>query len=340
MTASPTFPTRIRLLGSALIVSATAALAVAALTPAAGHASDGQTASAASIMSRPCFGAAARSPFGRCVDPTLRLTVFPSPDDAVLEPNAPCQPQAQGELVNPCTFGAAGSAKPATIALIGDSHAGHWRAALDVVARAAGSHAVSITRSGCPFNEAQVVIPSSEAAATCRRWNRAVLAWLERHDEVTTVFVSQRANATYVASRPGASNFETAARGDTARYRALPSTVKSVVVIRDTPLNSSVAEECVRSVHARSMPVGMRCARVRDKALGRDPAATAARRLRGRVHVLDMTPFFCSSTRCYPVIGGALVHKDADHITAVFSRTLGPFMVSKVASIVKDAGKR
>jgi len=26
------------------------------------------------------------------------------------------------------------------------------------------------------------------------------------------------------------------------------------------------------------------------------------------------------------VIGGALVHKDADHLTQVFGRTLGPFM--------------
>jgi hypothetical protein len=26
------------------------------------------------------------------------------------------------------------------------------------------------------------------------------------------------------------------------------------------------------------------------------------------------------------VIGGALVHKDADHLTQVFARTLGPFL--------------
>jgi len=333
-----TFPTTVRRLGSALV----AALAVAALVPAAGFAGDepeqGTSAQSAAVMSRPCFGAAARNPFGPCVDPALRLTVYPAPDDAVLEPNAPCQPQPRAALVNPCAFGAGGSSKPATVALIGDSHASHWRAAVDVVARTAGVRAVSITRSGCPFSTAQVVIPDAGRAATCRRWNREVLAWLARHHEVTTVFQSQRANATYTAPR-GVSNFDMAVRGDTAVYRALPATVTSVVVVRDTPLESSVSQDCVRRAFARKERATMRCARLRAKALHRDPAVTAARRLRGRIHVLDMTPFFCGSARCYPVVGGALVHKDADHITTVFARTLGPFMVSKVAKIVHGAAK-
>ena len=87
-----------------LVVMALASPAALATPPAT---SSEPTASAAamSIMSRPCFGAPARNPFGRCVDPSLRLTVLPAPDDAALEPNAPCQPQAQGSLVNPCAFG-------------------------------------------------------------------------------------------------------------------------------------------------------------------------------------------------------------------------------------------
>jgi hypothetical protein len=309
------------------------ALAIAILTPAVAPADEpATTAQSAAVLARPCFGAAARDPLVRCIDPSLRRTVFPTPDDAVLQPWAPCEPQAFAGLMYPCAFGVDGSGKPATAALIGDSHAGHWRAAIDVVVRARGTAAVSITRSGCPFSKARVVIPSREQAVTCRRWNRDVLTWLGHHPEVRTVFLSQRANATYVTSG-AASNVDTAVLGDMALYRALPATVKSVVVIRDTPLSSSVAQDCVRRALARRLAVGTRCARPRAEALRRDPAVTAARLLRGRVHVLDMTPFFCSSSVCYPVVGGALVHKDIDHITAVFARTLGPFMVSKVARI-------
>ena len=320
-----------------LAVLVLCAPAYAATHAAAGGAAGGEpgtAAQSASVVTRPCFGAAARSPFGRCDDPSLRLTVFPTPDDVVFEHWAPCAPQPFEGLMYPCAFGADG--KRATVALIGDSHAGHWRAAIDVVVRAAGGAAVSITRTGCPFSTAQVVIASREQAADCRTWNRDVLAWLGRHPEVTTVFLSQRANAAYVATA-GRSNFDTAVHGDAALHSALPATVKSVIVIRDTPRESAAAQDCVRRALDRRQPAATRCSRARAGALGRDPAVIAARRSRGRVHVLDMTPFFCSRSRCYSVIGGALVHKDPDHITAVFAKTLGPFMVSKVAHIARRA---
>jgi hypothetical protein len=320
-----------------LVVPGVVAVTITILAPTVTRATQpGASAQAAAVVARPCFGAAARNPLVPCVDLTLRLTVFPTPDDAVLEPWSPCTPQPFAGLMYPCAFGAGGSQKPAAIALIGDSHAGHWRAAIDVVARAAGAPAVSITRTGCPLSKAEVVMATRDQAATCRRWNRDVLTWLAQHPEVSTVFLSQRAGARY-ATRRGASNFDTAVHGDAALYRALPATVKSVIVIRDTPLDSTVAEDCVRRAITRGRPAGTRCARSRAAALRRDPAVTAARRVRGRVHVIDMSPFFCSSARCYPVVGGALVHKDVDHITTVFSRTLGPFMVSKVATIVANA---
>jgi hypothetical protein len=43
--------------------------------------------------------------------------------------------------------------------------------------------------------------------------------------------------------------------------------------------------------------------------------------------VVDLTHFFCGPRRCFPVVGGVLVFKDASHITSVFARTLGPFLL-------------
>lgn len=286
------------------------------------------------VTERPCFGAAARSPLSRCVNPSLRLTVFPTPEDALLEPNAPCRPLGKARLLYPCSFGARRSATNDSAALVGDSHASHWRAAVDVVAAGRGWPAISIARSGCPFIKARVVIPRDQAA-TCRRWNREMLAWLARHREVATVFLSHRSSAKYVRRR-GRSNFATAVRGHMALWRVLPATVKNIFVIRDAPRNSTVSADCVRRRYARKQPSAVRCARARNKALRRDPAVTAARRLRSRrVHVLDMTRFFCDSGRCYPVVGGALVHKDTNHITAIYAKTLGHFMLRMVDEVVK-----
>ena len=267
------------------------------------------------------------------MNPSLQRTVFPSPADALLEPNAPCTPFAREGLIYPCRFGARGAPLPQVAALIGDSHASHWRAALDVVAAGRNWPAISITRSGCPFMKAQVIIPPAEAR-TCRRWNRELLAWLRRHRQVTSIFISHRSNASY-HHRRGVSNFETAVRGHLGQWSVLPKSIRHIFVIRDTPVTSTAAAACVRRTFAHRQPSAILCARARAKALHADPAVAAARRTHSlRVRVLDMTPFFCDRTHCYPVVGGALVHKDTDHITAIFAKTLGRFMLPMVGDAI------
>ena len=56
-----------------------------------------------------------------------------------------------------------------------------------------------------------------------------------------------------------------------------------------------------------------------------------------RVELLDFTPFMCDRKQCFPVVGGALVHKDGGHMTQVFSRTLGPYLGRAVDRILPPA---
>src|SRR3977135_3748817 len=81
-----------------------------------------------------CFGAATRDPdpAHACHNPDLRLLVRPTPLEAQITPSAPCTELEP--VINVCAFGAPASPATSTVALVGDSHAGHWRAALDVVA--------------------------------------------------------------------------------------------------------------------------------------------------------------------------------------------------------------
>ena len=82
-----------------------------------------------------CFGAASRDPQHRCVNPRLARLVEPTPDQALLNPNFSCTPEKISEDLTACRFGAAAAHARATVALIGDSHAQHWRSALAVVTR-------------------------------------------------------------------------------------------------------------------------------------------------------------------------------------------------------------
>lgn len=114
-------------------------------------------------------------------------------------------------------------------------------------------------------------------------------------------------------------------------WTALPATVKHIVVIRDTPVNTPKTIACVKRAIVRHKRAADVCAVPRSMALKRDSAISAVARLRSpRYETVDLTKFFCGRRMCYPVIGGVLVRKDVDHVTSVFSTTLGPFLLTKV----------
>jgi len=277
-----------------------------------------------------CFGAAARDPLRKCLNPKLRDAVVPTPDEAVISQNAACTPLPREGLVSPCEFGVPALDASGSIALVGDSHASHWRAALDQVSRRKRWRGISITRSGCPLTRAAPTLEPASRYIDCTRWNQQVPAWFARHPEVHTVFVVGHF-AEAVLVRDGKDAFAAKVRGYIDAWKALPATVKRIVVIRDTPLIGHDAFECVRRAHARRRDAGKLCAVPRGGALRADAAVVAAGRLRSpRVRTVDMTPFFCGPRRCYPVVGGALVYKDDQHITEVFGASLGPYLLRAI----------
>jgi len=195
----------------------------------------------------------------------------------VLEPNAPCVPDERTDLLYPCKFGVrrtAAGQRAETIALVGDSHASHWRAAVEVVAESKGMPAVSLARSRCPFIDATVAL-SPPDRIRCRDWNREVKAYLTSHAEISTLFISERSSAQFVRAK-GKDNFETQVAGHIALWRSLPATIEHIVVIRDTPRSSAASALCVQRAFAARRAAGRRCARSRAEALHPDPAVTAA----------------------------------------------------------------
>jgi hypothetical protein len=293
------------------------------------------TASGALRSERPrCFGAAARDARHPCRNPALARMVVPTPRDARQRLNAPCSLRRDGPL-SVCEFAAPAAGAASAIALVGDSHAAHWRAALDPVARARGWHGLSLVLSGCPLSKAARALRPAARFVGCVRWKRQVFAWFRRHPEVRIVFVSQLSGGTGVRPSGGRSEFATAMAGYVAAWQALPRTVRHVVVIRDSPKDELTTAGCLERALARHSPAGERCATARARRLDPDPAADAARRLRSpRVRVIDLTRFFCDRLRCYPVVGGALVHKDVTHLTAVYVATLAPYLGRAVDTVL------
>ncbi len=286
------------------------------------------------LVKERCFGAASRNVRFRCRNSRLDRRVVPTPDEALITPNVPCTPLTAEGLVIPCEFGVPGPDSRKTVALIGDSHAAAWRAALESVTQEFRWQGLSITRSGCPFTTATPRLDPALRREQCLRWNRQVLRYLKTHPQISTVFVVAHVDAGVVVKK-GRSEFAAKMRGFRAAWKALPTSVKRVIVIRDNPKVGPDTLSCVRrAMRQKKRRPGLACSRSRTSALKRDAAVVAAQKLHSaRIRTVDMTSFFCSRRRCYPVVGGALVHKDVTHLTDIFASTLGPYVVRKLRAL-------
>lgn len=280
-----------------------------------------------------CFGAAARVPGRPCQNRRLARTVTPTPEDALLAPNAPCFSERTAQGLNVCRFRTERRDATEEVALIGDSHAAHWRAGLNVVTSARGWRGVSITRTSCPFSAARPVT-TPRALRNCTTFKRRVVQWLRDRPKVRTVFLSSNTGAVVVPR--GKDKLEHKIAGYAAALRWLPKSVTRVVVLRDVPRNGPSTPLCVERALRLRRRMRSACAVPRRRARTRDPLAiAAARSSSARVRVVDMTPFFCSKRFCFPVVGGVLVHKDEAHLTDVFATTLGPFLLPRVNAALR-----
>jgi len=301
------------------------ALAALALLPgAAGH---------AAARGERCFGAPARDPASGCA-PDRSVQVHPLPADARASV-VPCDPVIEPPSLVACRFGIAPEDAAEEVALVGDSHASGLRDAVDVVARARGWSGRSLTHTSCPLSTAVRDLREPSRFASCADWKSRVFRWFAEHPEVRTVVVAGLTGGTGVLPAQGLSRFETAVSGYLEAWARLPETVERIIVIRDTPKAWPVTRRCVDIGLRFRIDPGALCAVPRGEALDPDPMVVAAERLRSpRVRVVDLTPSFCDELFCLPVVGGALVHRDTTHLTAVFAATLGPALRREVARVL------
>jgi hypothetical protein len=267
----------------------------------------------------------------------LRLAVVPTPSRAIIEPGPPCTPLKTEGLIAPCGFGARPAEARGHFALIGDSHAAHWRSALAVLARAQRWRGYAITRNSCPFTTADRPLPEP-FHLECVGWKRELPSWLARHPSVQTVFLAQltRNAGDFPPDTPDPFAARVGAYVDA--WRDLPASVKHVVVIRDTPEIRLDTLACVTWSLAQGRPAGRRCAVPRATALAPDPAATATVQLGSpRFRLVDLTRFFCGEHECFPVVGGVLVYRDITHITPLFAKTVGPYLLREVRRAIRPA---
>ncbi len=271
-----------------------------------------------------CLGPASLDPLHPCENPALARMAMPSLSEVIAHRHAPCEVRRRARP-QVCTFGVARHRARRRVALIGDSHSVHWRAALTVVARRRSWHVYSLYQTHCPFNR---VIGNLAGDPACQRWNDDAVAWMKGHPGIDTVIVSEH-------EYHDSSTLDQAIRGYIAAWNALPRSVTRIIVIRDTPYIADDSQACVeRSLSQHGHP-GYDCREPRASAVHTDAAELAARQLNSpRVQIVDMARYFCDSLYCYPVVGGVRTHWNRGHLSLLFSTLLGPYLDRELFPLV------
>jgi hypothetical protein len=270
-----------------------------------------------------CFGAESVTP--ACAGVPVRGGVVPAPVAALADRSRLCMQKIDSARLRVCEYGPDAADAKLGVAVVGDSHAAHWMAAFQDIARRERWHVATLLKGSCPLTDAQRTSSPAEAGS-CTAWNAAAHEWLAAHPEIRYVVVSASSANRF---RDGSSrdSFRIAADGYVSAWNRLPASVQAVVVLRDVPRPRPDVVVCSELALRRGGTVEQ-CGLPRTTALLPDPEITAAAEARRRVEVVDLTPAFCTADRCEPQVGGAFVYRDAHHLTATFARSLVPQLLA------------
>ena len=226
-----------------------------------------------------------------------------------------------------CAYGPGDA--PVSIALVGNSHAGHWFPALEQVATERGWRITTYLTSVCYPVDVPLSFTDPVSSTGCTAWT----AWMER--QVTThgydlVVMSSRTDQ-LLAGVSKAEQDTVAQAAYTRTIDGFTAAGSRVLVLRDTPNMGGSVPDCLAT-----SPDGARgCAVPRATGLEVDPLGLAAAADgSGKVGMLDVTDLLCDDSSCHAVIGGVIVYFDHGHMTATFARSLAPTVATAVDGVL------
>lgn len=269
----------------------------------------------------PCFGAAS------VLDPSCEGTDFgdtilPAPGFAGVDrpTNPECFIQLNDARPVSCTFGSEDADAP-RVALIGDSHAYQLLSTFQRMADENGWQLITYFKGACPWNTTTLSTPGAFGAA-CTEWREGVMADLAESD-LDAVFTAAIATTPY-SSEGHPSAHDAAVAGYREAWSQVTDRGIPVITVVDNPVWETDPNKCLRT---RGMAD---CDAPRSELLvADDPLREAASGL-DMVTLLDFTDVFCGAESCSPVVGGANLYRDQDHLTVTFVDTLAPWYTAAI----------
>jgi peptidoglycan/LPS O-acetylase OafA/YrhL len=228
-----------------------------------------------------------------------------------------------------CAFGEAGS--DTRLALIGDSHAWHWLGALAGAGEAHRWRIEPHVMGACPVADLRGLIGGASARLyrSCARFLESTMRRLEA-ERPQAVILSN--SDFYMKAEPIRVPEQVWSEGLRRMYARFERAGIPVIVIRGTPWVPFDVPSCL-SRRAARLPLASDCTFAPDRAFIAQARRAQDRAARGlKVRFLDMNDEVCETGRCRTERGGLVLYSDDNHLTASFSRSLGPVLGERLAA--------
>ncbi|HXQ29084.1 MAG TPA: acyltransferase family protein [Gemmatimonadales bacterium] len=240
-----------------------------------------------------------------------------------------------------CVYGR--TSADSTMMLIGDSHAEQWFPAAEAMALRRGWRLISLTKAACP------PFPYQPFDTTLDRPYVECTAWQE---QVVRRVASTRPTLVIIGLSSGYDLHEDGdekAPLEIARWRSavretlnrLRPLVGDLVLLRDTPVLTESAPACLSRAAwlAQDKDTVCRFSPVSAPTQIAEQIAVAEFDRSGTAEVVDMGSAICPDTWCGYERGGLVLFHDNNHLTATFSRTLGPELDERITLALRAAHK-
>lgn len=234
-----------------------------------------------------------------------------------------CDDWFHSDRIRICAFGPADA--PHTAVLIGDSHAGQWFPAVSEVFARPGWRLLVLTKSACPMVDESFFYPRIGREYTeCSTWRRHAM---ERVAELKPDMILMGSADSYGFTQ------RQWIEGTGKVLKVLAPAAGHVYILRNTPSLPFDGPNCLEQQVGRPTWLGSGgCTVSLDKSsadLELDWLSRAASRY-PNVRMLDMNASICPKGICSAELGGQVVFRDAQHLTARFAASLEPALASKL----------
>ncbi|MEI7626108.1 MAG: acyltransferase family protein [Actinomycetota bacterium] len=230
----------------------------------------------------------------------------------------------------PCVYRKGG---PRVIAFVGDSHAQQWQPAIKALAERYNFTVIRATRGGCPANWVTTYLYDEQGISRpdtdCDRWRARVYRDLVKVYNPELIFVATRSQEKGLrdggrsVNKDKPDHLRIWAAGWDKTLRTLTAGTGTVVVARLLPTLPWRVPACLAtaSTAAQAKRCDSRVA-VDQRILPYNAVIDQLPAKYPRVIVIDPTTIVCPKGFCPAIKDGIVVHRDDNHISATFARSV------------------